>query len=227
MHLMPGTAPTIPGLEVALRFHPARELGGDLYDFLTYGKERHVLAVGDVSGKGAPAALYGAMASGILRSLAPQKLSPPGLLRRLSLVLLERKIEGHFITLAYAIWEPRTKMLRLANAGMPLPLLVRKGQSRAIHAEGIPLGLLEHAQYQEVSVRLESGDLFAMFSDGIVEAANNKYEEFGPRRLENVLRQNSHRAPQEIIDTLFEEVREFEQGRPPRDDQTIVLARVR
>jgi sigma-B regulation protein RsbU (phosphoserine phosphatase) len=227
MHLMPGTAPTIPGLEVALRFHPARELGGDLYDFLTYGKERQVLAVGDVSGKGAPAALYGAMASGILRSLAPQKLSAPDLLRRLSLVLLERKIEGHFITLTYAIWEPRTKTLRLANAGMPLPLLVRKGQCRPIHAEGIPLGLLEHAQYQEVSVKLKPGDLFAMFSDGIVEATNNKYEEFGPRRLENVLRQNSHRSPQEIIDTLFEEVREFEQGRPPRDDQTIVLLRVR
>ncbi len=227
MHLMPGTAPSIPGMEVALRFQPARELGGDLYDFLTYGKDRHVLAVGDVSGKGAPAALYGAMASGILRSLAPQKLSPPDLLRRLSLVLLERKIEGHFITLTYAIWEPRTKTLRLANAGMPLPLLVRKGQCRPIRAEGIPLGLLEHAQYQEVSVGLESGDLFAMFSDGIVEAANTKYEEFGPRRLENVLRQNFHRSPQEIIDTLFEEVREFEQGRPPRDDQTIVLIRVR
>ncbi len=77
MHLMPGTAPSIAGMEVALRFEPARELGGDLYDFLTYGKDRHVLAIGDVSGKGAPAALYGAMASGILRSLAPQKLSPP------------------------------------------------------------------------------------------------------------------------------------------------------
>ena len=227
MHLMPGTSPTIPGLEVALSFYPARELGGDLYDFLTYGKERHVLAVGDVSGKGAPAALYGAMASGILRSLAPQKLSPPHLLKRLSLILLERKIEGHFITLTYAIWEPRAKTLRLANAGMPLPLLVRKGQCRPIHAEGIPLGLLEHAQYQEVSVKLKPGDLFAMFSDGIVEATNSKYEEFGPRRLENVLRRHCHRSPQEIITNLFDEVREFEQGRPPRDDQTIVLIRVR
>jgi sigma-B regulation protein RsbU (phosphoserine phosphatase) len=227
MHLMPGTAPNIPGLEVALRFHPARELGGDLYDFLTYGKERPVLAVGDVSGKGAPAALYGAMAIGILRSLAPQKLTPPDLLRRLSLILLERKIEGHFITLTYALWEPRTNTLRLANAGMPLPLMVRKGQCRPIRAEGIPLGLLEHAQYQEVSVRLKPGDLFAMFSDGIVEAANSEHEEFGSRRLENVLRRNSHRSPQEIIDSLFEEIREFEQGRPPRDDQTIVLLRVR
>jgi sigma-B regulation protein RsbU (phosphoserine phosphatase) len=227
MHLMPGTPPSIPGMEVALRFEPARELGGDLYDFLAYGKDRHVLAVGDVSGKGAPAALYGAMASGILRSLAPQKLSPPDLLRRLNLILLERKIEGHFITLTYAIWEPRTKTLRLANAGMPLPILVRKDQCRPLRAEGIPLGLLEHAEYQEISVGLQSGDLLAMFSDGIVEAANSKYEEFGSRRLESVLRQNFHRSPKEIIDTLFKQVREVEQGRPPRDDQTIVLIRVR
>ena len=71
MLLMPGTSPSVPGLEIDLRFQPARQLGGDLYDFLNYGKDRHVLAVGDVSGKGAPAALYGALAGGILRSLAP------------------------------------------------------------------------------------------------------------------------------------------------------------
>ena len=227
MHLMPGIAPKIPGLDVALRFQPARELGGDLYDFLAYGKDRQVIAVGDVSGKGAPAALYGAMASGTLRSLAPQKLAPPDMLKRLNVVLLERKIEAHFITLTYAIWEPRTKSLRLANAGMPLPILVRKGQCRPIRAEGVPLGLLEHTEYQEVAVNLESGDLLAMFSDGITEAASPRQEEFGSRRLEHVLRQNAHRSPQEIVDRMFEEVRQYEGGRPQRDDQTLVLLKVR
>jgi len=227
MHLMPGIAPALPGLVVALAFHPARELGGDLYEFLAYGKDRHVIAVGDVSGKGAPAALYGAMASGTLRSLAPQKLLPPDMLKRLNVLLLERKIEGHFITLTYAIWEPRTKSLRLANAGMPLPILVRRGQCRPIRAEGVPLGLLEHTEYQEAAVTLESGDLVAMFSDGIIEAANPQQEEFGTRRLENVLRQNASRPPQEIVDRTFEEVRKFEGGRPVRDDQTLVLLKVR
>jgi sigma-B regulation protein RsbU (phosphoserine phosphatase) len=227
MHLMPGIAPTIPGLEVALRFQPARELGGDLYEFLTYGRDRHVIAVGDVSGKGAPAALYGAMASGTLRSLAPQKLAPPDMLKRLNVVLLERKIEGHFITVTYAIWEPRTKSLRLANAGMPLPILVRRGQCRPIRAEGVPLGLLEHTEYQEVPVNLESGDMLALFSDGIIEAASPGHEEFGARRLEHVLRQNAHRSPQEVVDRVFEELRLFEGGRPPRDDQTLVLLKVR
>ncbi len=227
MHLMPGTSPNIPGLQVALRFEPARELGGDLYDFLNYGKDRHVLAIGDVSGKGAPAALYGAMAGGILRSLAPQKLSPPELMKKLNVTLLERKIEGHFITLTYAIWEPRTRMLRLANAGMPLPILVRHGQCRPIRAEGVPLGLLEHADHQETTATLEKGDLLAFYSDGIVEAFNHQHEEFGTRRLENVLRQNAARSPQEIIDALFQEVRRYEEGRPPRDDQTVVMVKVR
>ncbi len=227
MHLMPGTSPAIPGLQVGLRFEPARELGGDLYDFLNYGKDRHVLAIGDVSGKGAPAALYGAMAGGILRSLAPQRLSPPELMKKLNVTLLERKIEGHFITLTYAIWEPRLRTLRLANAGMPLPILVRHGQCRPIRAEGVPLGLLEHAEHQELSVRLEKGDLLAFYSDGIPEAVNHQHEEFGTRRVENVLRQNVSRAPQEIVDALFREVRRYEEGRPPRDDQTVMMVKVR
>jgi sigma-B regulation protein RsbU (phosphoserine phosphatase) len=227
MHLMPGIAPTIPGLQVGLRFQPARELGGDLYDFLTYGKDRHVLTVGDVSGKGAPAAFYGAMASGILRSLSPQELAPAELLIRLNQILLERKIEGHFITLTYAIWEPKVRTLRLANGGMPLPILVRHGQCRPLRVEGVPVGLLEHAQYQESSVTLQSGDLLAFFSDGLVEAATPRQEEFGTRRIENLLRENAGRSLEEIVDKIFEEIRRFEQGKPQRDDQTLVLVKVR
>jgi sigma-B regulation protein RsbU (phosphoserine phosphatase) len=227
MHLMPGIAPKIPGLDVALRFHPARELGGDIYEFLKYGRDGHVIIVGDVSGKGAPAALYGALASGTLRSLAPQKLPPPDMLKRLNLLFLERKIEGHFITLTYAIWEPRPQVLTLANAGMPLPILVRDGQCRAIRAEGVPLGLLENTEYQPVTVNLQSGDLLAFFSDGITEANNPQEEEFSSRRLEGILRQNAQRPLQEIVNRVFEELREFEAGLPQRDDQTLVVLKVR
>jgi sigma-B regulation protein RsbU (phosphoserine phosphatase) len=227
MHLMPGIAPKIPGLDVALHFQPARELGGDLYEFLSYGRDRQVIIVGDVSGKGAPAALYGAMASGTLRSLAPQKLPPPDMMKQLNVMFLERKIEGHFITLTYAIWEPRSRSLTLANAGMPLPILVRKGQCRAIRAEGVPLGLLEHTEYQAVAVSLETGDLLAFFSDGITEANDPQQEEFGSRRLESILRLNSEKPPQEIVNRVFEELKDFEAGRPQRDDQTLVILKVR
>jgi sigma-B regulation protein RsbU (phosphoserine phosphatase) len=227
MHLMPGVAPKIPGLDVALHFQPSSELGGDLYEFLSYGRDRQVIVVGDVSGKGAPAALYGAMASGTLRSLAPLKLPAPDMMKRLNVMFLERKIEGHFITLTYAIWEPRTRDLTLANAGMPLPILVRKGQCRAIRAEGVPLGLLEHTEYQPVTVNLETGDLLAFFSDGITEANNLQQEEFGSRRLESILRKHAQKPPQEIVDRVFEELKDFEGGRRQRDDQTLVVLIVR
>ncbi len=186
-----------------------------------------MIVVGDVSGKGAPAALYAAMASGTLRSLAPQKLPPPDMMKRLNIMFLERKIEGHFITLTYAVWESRTKTLSMANAGMPLPILVRRGQCRAIRAEGVPLGLLEHTEYQAVTVSLESGDLLAFFSDGITEANNPQHEEFTSKRLEHVLRQGAKTLPQEVVNRVFTEVRNFEAGRPQRDDQTLVILKVR
>jgi len=227
MLLMPGTSPNIPGLEVDLRFQPARQLGGDLYDFLKYGKDRHVLAVGDVSGKGAPAALYGALAGGILRSLAPLRLPVPEMLRRLNATLLERRVEGHFITLVYAVWDPKTKEMHLANAGMPLPLLVRSGRCRPVQAEGIPLGLLEHTEYQQISLQLKKGDLLAFFSDGLGEAMNPELQEFGVRHVAHILREHADRPLREIIDVLFGEIARFEAGLPQRDDQTLVLVRVR
>ena len=224
LHLMPGPKPSIPGLEVLARFEPARELGGDLYDFLNYGKDRHVLVIGDVSGKGSPAALYGAMVSGILRSLASRHLDPPEMLRRLNQMLLERKIDGHFITLTYAIWDVKTRRLTLANSGMPLPILVRRGRSHSIRAEGVPLGLLENTDYQETSLQLEKGDFLAMFSDGLVEAASSEVE-FGMRRLEHLFSRNARRPLAQVMDRVFTEIEHFERGQPPRDDQTLMLIR--
>lgn len=224
LHLMPALAPEIPGLDVLVRFQPARELGGDLYDFLSYGKDRRVLVIGDVSGKGSPAALYGAMVSGILRSLGPRHLTPPEMLRRLNVMLLERKIDGHFITLAYAVWDLKSRQLKLANSGMPLPVLVRRGRSHSIRAEGVPLGLLENTDYQETTVNLEKGDLLALFSDGLIEASSSETE-FGMRRLETLLSVNARRPLKEIIDRVFYDIARFEQGRPPRDDQTLMLVR--
>jgi phosphoserine phosphatase RsbU/P len=225
-HMLPVLCPVIPGLETCVRFQPARELGGDLYDFVAYGKDRHGLAIGDVSGKGAPAALYGAMVSGVLRSLASLKLTPADMLRRLNLTFLERRIEGHFTTLLYGLWEVKPRTLRLANAGMPLPLLLRDRHCQPIRVEGVPLGLLENTEYQETTLTLERGDLLALFSDGLEEAMNSRDEEFGNRRLERALRENACRPLGEISDALFAEIARFEAGRPRRDDQTLLLVRV-
>jgi phosphoserine phosphatase RsbU/P len=227
LHIMPALCPTIPGLEICARFLPARELGGDLYDFLKYGKDRYILALGDVSGKGAPAALYGAMTLGILRSLAPLRLPPRDMLRQLNMMLAERKIEGHFVSILYSLWEPKTRVLHLVNSGMPLPILVRKGQSRTIRVEGIPLGLLGNTEYDETQVQLEKGDLLAFYSDGLAEAANPEQEEFGTKRVEEVLRQNAQRPIGEILEKVFAEVERHEAGGARRDDQTLLLIRVK
>jgi phosphoserine phosphatase RsbU/P len=225
-HMLPALCPVIPGLETCVRFQPARELGGDLYDFVAYGKDRHGLAIGDVSGKGAPAALYGAMVNGVLRSLASLKLAPAEMLRRLNLAFLERRIEGHFTTLLYGLWEAKTRTLRLSNAGMPLPILLRDRHCHPVRVEGVPLGLLENTEYQETTLTLQSGDVLALFSDGLEEAMNARDEEFGNRRLERALRENACRPLGEICDALFADIARFEAGRPRRDDQTLLLVRV-
>ena len=226
-NLMPQTNPSIPGLEVWVRLQPARELGGDLYDFVSYSRDRHILVLGDVSGKGAPAALYGAMVSGIMRSMAPQKLPVAEIFSKLNVTLLERKIEGHFITLACGMWESKAKTLKLVNAGMPLPLLLRRGECRPVRVEGVPLGLLDGMSWQETVLPLESKDLLLFFSDGITEAANAAHEEFSSRRLESLLRQQGHLPLGEIMELVFDQVSHFEGGRPRQDDQTVMLIRVR
>ena len=149
------------------------------------------------------------------------------MLRQLNVMLMERQIEGHFVTLTCALWEPKSRAVHLVNAGMPLPVLVRKGESRAIRVEGIPLGLLGNTEYEETLVTLEKGDLLAFFSDGLGEAASRDQEEFGARRLEDVLRQNAQRPTGEILEAVFAEIARFEAGGARRDDQTLLLVRVK
>ena len=110
---------------------------------------------------------------------------------------------------------------------MPLPILVRRGHSQSIRAEGVPLGLLSQSDYQEVSLTLEKGDLLAIFSDGIVEANTREDEEFGTRRLENLLREHAQKPLAQIIEAIFTQLARFEQGRPRRDDQTLLLVRAK
>jgi len=137
-----------------------------------------VIVVGDVSGKGAPAALYGAMASGTLRSLAPMKLLAPAMMKRLNVMFLERKIEGHFITLTYAIWESRTKSLTWPMPACRSRSWFAKGSAGRFAPRAFPGPAGAH-RVSAVTVNLETGDLLAFFSDGITEANNLQQEEFG------------------------------------------------
>jgi sigma-B regulation protein RsbU (phosphoserine phosphatase) len=211
------------GLEIAARYDPARELGGDLYDFLRYGPQHLGVALGDVSGKGTAAALYGAVAIGILRSLAPQKLQPAEMLRRLNQLISERKIEGRFMTMCFATWQRNRRKLRMANAGQSQPLMWRAGRCEKVRLVGYPLGIFDEAEYEEWSTTLDPGDVLVFYSDGVVESANPEDEFFGADRLQALICANASLSATELLGRITAEVAAFSRGRAPGDDRTLVV----
>ena len=215
------------GLDVAARYVSAREVCGDLYDFLRYGPQQLGVALGDVSGKGTAAALYGAVAIGIMRSLAPQKLQPAEMLRQMNQLVGERRIEGRFMTACFATWQKGRQKLRVANAGQSQPLLYKGGRCDRIELTGFPLGIFEEVNYDEWSVTLEPGDILVFHSDGIAETANSEGQFFGTTRLRKLIEQHHELTAAEIADLVLREVDWFTQSAPLSDDRTLVVLKVK
>jgi sigma-B regulation protein RsbU (phosphoserine phosphatase) len=215
------------GLDVAARYISAREVCGDLYEFLRYGPQQLGIALGDVSGKGTAAALYGAVAIGIMRSLAPQKLQPAEMLRQMNQLVGERRIEGRFMTACFATWQKGRQKLRVANAGQSQPLLYKGGRCDKIELTGFPLGIFEETQYDEWGVTLEVGDILVFHSDGIAETANAEGQFFGNTRIRKLIEQHHERSAAEIADLVLREVDLFTQSAPLSDDRTLVVLKVK
>jgi sigma-B regulation protein RsbU (phosphoserine phosphatase) len=215
------------GLDMAARYLSAREVCGDLYEFLRYGPQQLGIALGDVSGKGTAAALYGAVAIGIMRSLAPQKLQPAEMLRQMNQLVGERRIEGRFMTACYATWQRGRQKLRVANAGQSQPLLYKDGRCGKIELTGFPLGIFEEVSYEEWSVTLDAGDILVFHSDGFAEASNSEGQFFGTERLRKLIEQHHEVSATELADTIIREVDWFTQSAPLADDRTLVIAKVR
>src|ERR1019366_496323 len=193
----------IRGLDIAIRSRAAREISGDVYEFFEQGDEYAVIAFGDVSGKGAAAALYGALISGLLRILTPRRRSPAMLMQSLNEALLERKVDAVYATLMVLLWEPRTHRMTITNAGAEPLLISRGGQIITAKAEGMPIGLLEHQTYDEVSYQAESGDTLLLFSDGVEDQLNSKEEHFGRPRVQRLLTKHDAETPRAIVDQMF------------------------
>jgi phosphoserine phosphatase RsbU/P len=215
------------GLDLAARYLSAREVCGDLYEFLRYGPQQLGIALGDVSGKGTAAALYGAVAIGIMRSLAPQKLQPAELLREMNHVVGERRIEGRFMTACFATWQKARQKLRVANAGQSQPLLYKDGRCGKIELTGFPLGISEDVTYDDWSVTLVAGDILVFHSDGIAETVNTEGQFFGTERLRNLIEKFHEVGAAELADIILSEVDWFTQGASLSDDRTLVIAKVR
>jgi sigma-B regulation protein RsbU (phosphoserine phosphatase) len=194
--MLPREAPEIEGLEVAIRNRPAREITGDVYDFFEHSSGETVFLFGDVSGKGAAAALYGAMVSGLLRTLAHRRRDPAELLKVLNRVLRERIVGTQYVALLVLVWESKERRFVMANAGAEPPVICRDGVIIKPKVEGVPAGLLDDREYDEVVFDTQPGDVIVLHSDGITDQPNPKGVEYGGVRLARKLQKlcNSHRS---------------------------------
>jgi sigma-B regulation protein RsbU (phosphoserine phosphatase) len=227
--LLPSGARDVPGLDLATAYVPARELGGDFYDLLPFGVGRLAIAIGDVSGKGTAAALYGSLAIGILRELVvDREATPAEMLSLLNGRLLAARLDARFIAMHFAVYDAALRELSIANAGGTLPLLVRGGEVTEIDVRGVPLGLLPNTEYDEIRLALNPGDIVVFASDGVHESMNLDLEEFGSDRLKNLLAEVAIADPaytiaQRIVKATDEHAGV---GRPPHDDRTLLILRV-
>jgi sigma-B regulation protein RsbU (phosphoserine phosphatase) len=224
--LLPQTNPQMAHLDVAAKFVPARAIGGDLYDFIPYSMSRLGIVIGDVSGKGAPAAIYAALVSGIIRSHAPIEPGSAEMLSAVNLSLAERRIEAQFVSIIYAVWDDEDRTLTVANSGLPRPIFVHAGKNEVIEATGLPLGLFDEADYDEFTFRMKAGDMFVFFSDGILDARNRKGELFGRGRVEKIVAECAGKSANCVVDSLFKAAAEHSAGVETFDDQTVVAIRV-
>jgi phosphoserine phosphatase RsbU/P len=225
--LLPAEIPQIPGLEVARLNLPCRTVGGDYYDVLTQG-DRVALLVGDVAGKGMPAAIMMSNLQARLRTLAPLELSPAELVSRLNHGVAEGNPGNRFVTLFYGLYEPSSRTLTYCNAGHNPPLVIG-GSGRTDHLEGggPVLGLLRSVIYDMKRIRLGAGDVLVLYSDGVTEAnRGDSEEEFGEERLADIVHANSNRPTQMILNAIIEALYDWTAGAPFADDVTLLIARL-
>jgi sigma-B regulation protein RsbU (phosphoserine phosphatase) len=230
--LLPISLPRrLKGVDVSAGFAAARELGGDFHDFLVPESNTLIVAVGDVSGKGVPAALYSVFASELVRSRTfrrrylPEKSSPASVLMSLNTILHERRLEEYYCTLCYAHFDLKRRTVTIANSGLPFPLRVTGDVVETVELPGVPLGSFDGVTYDEVSYPIGHGDVFVFCSDGVSEAMNGAHEEFTSERLKEVVAGARNGSAREIVDAIAAAVEVHRAGAPPNDDTTIVVVK--
>ncbi len=233
MALQPGRFLNAPaGITVAGRFESALELGGDLHDFRAPMPDTLMVAVGDVSGKGVPAALYSAFTKELIRSRTvhghyrPEDFSVAAALEWMNTQLHERQLAEFYCTLCYAQFDMHARTVTIANSGLPYPLRWSNGRVTPVTIAGVPLGTFDGTTYDHVAFPLESGDVYMFCTDGVYEATNPQGEEFGVRRTAAVMEATAGQDAEAIIDALFDALRTFTAGTPHPDDLTAVAVRI-
>jgi serine phosphatase RsbU (regulator of sigma subunit)/predicted ester cyclase len=219
---LPKEVPTLEGWQISPYYQPAREVGGDFYDFHLLPEGRLGLVVGDATGKGVPAALVMSTTCGMLRLAAQSHTSPAEMLQGVNEVLFPNIPTNMFVTCFYAILEPNSGRLSYANAGHDLPYLHRNGEAEELRARGMPLGLMPGMRYEEKETIVHSGQAALLYSDGLVEAHDPEGDMFGFPRLRTLI---AERAEEErpLGEVLLEELYSFTgEGWEQEDDITLL-----
>src|SRR5262245_5924971 len=203
---------------------PCREIGGDFFDYVDLGDGRFGFALGDVAGKGAPAALLTAMLQGIFAAQSFASVDPGETMARINTALIHRSIGARFATAFFGVLEP-DGTLTYCNAGHNPPLLFGRDGVRRLVEGGMILGMFDHASYDQEQLRLERGDVIVVFSDGVSEAFSASGEEFGEERIRTVIGGDLAADPDVMVDRLFEAVRAFTRGAVQNDDETALVVR--
>jgi sigma-B regulation protein RsbU (phosphoserine phosphatase) len=227
-----GLPKRMKGVEVGARFAPARELGGDFHDFLSPESNMLAVALGDVSGKGVPAALYSVFAAELIRGrtfrrrFMPDRSGPASVLSSVNTILYQRQLEEYYCTLCYSIFDLKRRIVTLANSGLPYPIRASAEGVMQIELPGVPLGSFQGSTYDELTYALHAGDTFVFCSDGIFEAMNVNGDEFGAARLMEVVETFREIPPRPLVDAIFAAVEGFRHGAPPNDDMTAVAVKI-
>jgi sigma-B regulation protein RsbU (phosphoserine phosphatase) len=231
--LLPTQLPKrLKGIDLAAAFESAREIGGDFHDFLLADSHTLIVAVGDVSGKGVPAALYSAFASELVRGRAfrrrylPERSSPSAVLSSINTILHERQLEEYYCTLVYSVFDLKRRTVTLANSGVPYPIRASGETVEQIPSAGVPLGSFMGVTYEDLSLPLALDDVFVFCSDGVSEAMNSRSEEFGAERLMDVVRQSRALGAREIVQAIVQAVADHRAGFPRNDDLTVVALKI-
>ncbi len=223
--LFPSQYPQVKDYSLAARCQPARETGGDFYDFIELSDGRLGLVIADVAGKGMPAALQMANTRSTLRAEARLGYGPAETLLRANRSMCHDIFTSGFVTCLYSVLDPVTNRICFANAGHPLALLRNDSSVKEIEVYGLPLGLRPDATYDEVEVFLEPGDTLFLYSDGLIEAMNSARELFGLERLLACLRREGHRIGDDLIEQTWSAARSFAGRVEQDDDMTVIVLR--
>jgi sigma-B regulation protein RsbU (phosphoserine phosphatase) len=202
---------------------PCRTIGGDFFEYFDFTSGRMGFALGDVAGKGPPAAILAAMVQGILTTHAND--GPAATLERVNDALCRRAIEGRFATMVYVVLDPGGVLTSCSAGHNPAVLLRVNGSIERPDRGGLVLGAFVAARYEEEAISLKPGDTMVLFSDGVTDAENPEGEQYGEERLLEALAGSARRAPDEVLEGVLTSVQSFTSGHPPADDVTVLVIR--